>query len=276
MKSTDVFRSYDFDEWQEGHNIKLEHTVYYSNDGTALLPLIKSSPKELRELRKVCVSQEHKAFIRAQDQLSDWEKKAAMTMLIDRALEYLKMPKAEHTSNQWQRDKQYDRDTISNMVYSMSFYVYENTERDRNTGEYIPKAWYVTWDVRLNSPDQQHRDKIAGQYQKRYTDKAAALKYIEGRKKAYAHLFTEISPPIPQEYADSFRINGVLLPGYRIENQEPRTTEKTALELLNELLGKDLFSDLGRSSILGSLAAAKYAQVKESESASKKKREPEI
>lgn len=52
MKSTDVFHSYDFDEWQEGHNIKLEHTVYYSNDGTALLPLIKSSPEELRMLQK--------------------------------------------------------------------------------------------------------------------------------------------------------------------------------------------------------------------------------
>ncbi len=276
MRSTDVYHSYDFDEWQEGHKTKLEHTVYYSNDGTALLPLIKASPEELRELRKVCVSQEHKAFIRAQDQLSDWEKKAAMTMLIDRALEYLKTPKVEHTSNQWQRDKQYDRDVISNTVYSMSFFVYEDKERDRNTGEYIPKAWYVTWDVRLNSPDQHQRNQIAGQYQKRYTDKGAALKYIEGRKKAYAHLFTEISPPIPQEYAESFRIHGVLLPGYRIEGQEPRTTEKTAVELLNELSDGALFSDHEKSSVLDKLAAAKTKQTKNPAPPSKKKKEPEI
>ena len=30
--------------------------------------------------------------------------------------------------------------------------------------------------------------------------KAAAMKYLDGRKKAYSHLFTEISPQIPKEY----------------------------------------------------------------------------
>ena len=37
---------------------------------------------------------------------------------------------------------------------------------------------------------------LAGQDKKRYTDKAAAEKYLDGRKKAYFHLFAEISPPI--------------------------------------------------------------------------------
>ena len=34
-----------------------------------------------------------------------------------------------------------------------------------------------------------------------FTDKAAMEKYLNGRIKAYDRLFTEISPPIPQEYA---------------------------------------------------------------------------
>ncbi len=53
-----------------------------------------------------------------------------------------------------------------------------------------------------------------------FTDKAVMEKYLQGRIKAYSHLFTEISPPIPKEFASYFKVNGLLLPGYRIEGQE--------------------------------------------------------
>ena len=46
-------------------------------------------------------------------------------------------------------------------------------------------------------------------------------KYLNGRIKAYDRLFTEISPPIPQEYADYFKVNGMLMPDYTIEGEEP-------------------------------------------------------
>ena len=46
-------------------------------------------------------------------------------------------------------------------------------------------------------------------------------KYLNGRIKAYDRLFTEISPPIPQEYAEHFKVNGMLLPDYTIEGEEP-------------------------------------------------------
>ena len=35
--------------------------------------------------------------------------------------------------------------------------------------------------------------------------------------KAYAHLFTEISPPIPKGQEGRFSVNGILLPGYTVE-----------------------------------------------------------
>ena len=47
-------------------------------------------------------------------------------------------------------------------------------------------------------------------------------KYLDGRIKAYSHLFTEISPPVPKEYADGFRVNNQILPGYTIEGEEPK------------------------------------------------------
>ena len=49
--------------------------------------------------------------------------------------------------------------------------------------------------------------KIAGQDRKVFSDKAAMEKYLNGRIKAYDRLFTEISPPIPQEYAESFNFS---------------------------------------------------------------------
>ncbi len=54
------------------------------------------------------------------------------------------------------------------------------------TKQSIPVAWYVTWEVRIHSPKQGYGEKIAGQNQKRYTDKNAAIKYLDGRKKAYS------------------------------------------------------------------------------------------
>ena len=52
------------------------------------------------------------------------------------------------------------------------------------------------------------------------TDKNAAIKYLDGRKKAYSHLFTEISPPIPKEYEKSFMVHEHLLPGYVTEKMQ--------------------------------------------------------
>ena len=58
----------------------------------------------------------------------------------------------------------------------------------------------------------------AGQTRNDNTDKNAAIKYLDGRKKAYSHLFTEISPPIPKEYEHHFMVHGTLLPGYRLKD----------------------------------------------------------
>lgn len=50
------------------------------------------------------------------------------------------------------------------------------------------------------------------------------------RIKAYDRLFTEISPPIPQqEYADYFKVNGMLMPDYTIEGEEPRSSNRRQL-----------------------------------------------
>ena len=107
----------------------------------------------------------------------------------------------------------------------------------------------------MNSPKDGHNIHLAGQNQKRYTDKAAAIKYLDGRKKAYSHLFTEISPQIPKEYERHFTVHGALLPGYTVEGQEPVKAEHTATEVSEG--GISLPEKSEKPSVLGKLAAAK-------------------
>ncbi|HBY3612319.1 TPA: antirestriction protein ArdA, partial [Clostridioides difficile] len=111
--------------------------------------------------------------------------------------------------------------------YQMNYYIYENTRYDKEAQKSIPYSWTLTWSVRTNSPSRTQA-KIAGQDRKVFTDKAAMEKYLNGRIKAYDRLFTEISPPIPQEYADYFKVNGMLMPDYTIEGEDPPQQQQAA------------------------------------------------
>ena len=244
-------------------------------DAPDLTPFTNTGIKELEKLRKISTAAEQEIFESLNIPLAKWERQAALTKLLDRAIDYLKTPEIEHTGNKWVKDR-YADEKISNRVYQMSVNVYEDSTYDRQTQQRIPTAWYVTWDVGVHTPKQGWGKAIAGQRQKRYTDKDAALKYIEGRKKAYAHLFTEISPPIPQEYAEHFKVNGVLLPGYTIEGQEPITTNRTAIEVLNELSGGAFALQEKKPSVLGKLAANKEDMKKAPSGGAKKKEEPTL
>ena len=277
MRKEDFYDVFEYgDRLEPGVELKIEHSITMEYDTPDLTPFTNSDVKELESLRKISAGTEQKIFDSLKEPLSKWERQAALTKLLDRAIQYLKMPEVEHTSNQWMHDDRSDRDKISNRVYQMSVSVYEDYKYDRQTRERIPTAWYVTWDVTINTPRRGYGKVIAGQRQKRYTDKDAALKYIEGRKKAYAHLFTEISPPLPQEYADSFKVHGVLLPGYTIEGQEPIPTNRTAIEVLNELSGGAFALQDKKPSVLGKLAASKEDMKKAPSAGAKKKEEPAL
>ena len=146
--------------------------------------------------------------------------------MLDKTLEYVRTPHVQHTANEWQTTE-HNRHIRSNRVYQMNYYIYENTRYDKEAQKSIPYSWTLTWSVRTNSPSRTQA-KIAGQDRKVFTDKAAMEKYLNGRIKAYDRLFTEISPPIPQEYADYFKVNGMLMPDYTIEGEEPPQQQQAA------------------------------------------------
>lgn len=276
MRKEDFYGVYDYgDNLQPGATLKIERSITMDLNAPDLTPFTKTDIQELENMRKISVAAEQEIFDGLNVPLSKWERQAALTKLIDRAIEYLKTSEIEHTGNKWVKDR-YADEKISNRVYQMSASIYEDCTYDRQTQQRIPTAWYVTWNVGVHTPKQGWGKAIAGQRQKRYTDKEAALKYIEGRKKAYAHLFTEVSPPIPQEYAEHFKVNGVLLPGYTIEGQEPITTNRTAIEVLNELSGGALALQDKKPSVLGKLAASKEDMKKAPSAGAKKKEEPAL
>ena len=153
-------------------------------------------------------------------QAAAWEEQAGKTLLLDKALEYARTLPVTHTANQWEQPDHY-RHIRSNMVYQMYYSISENTRYDRAAQASVSYSWTLSWSLRTNAPGTYRQARIAGQDRKVFASREALDKYLNGRIKAHAHYFTEISPAIPKEYADCFKVNGCLLPGYTIEGEEP-------------------------------------------------------
>ena len=213
------YSSYDRDRLDAADKMKIERGIYFDTKGADISPLTALPLAELVKLREESAAAEQTVFENLKVQASAWEEQAGKTLLFDKAIEYARIPEAKHTANKWQ-DEGNDRHTISNRVYKMSYHVYENTRYDKAAQKSIPYSYTLSWNVYTNSPHGYGQAKIAGQDRKVFADRAAMEKYLNGRIKAYEKLFTEISPAIPPEYAEQFRVNGQLLPGYTVEGEE--------------------------------------------------------
>ena len=271
MEENQDYRVYRYgDNLKPGYELKIEHSVFCED--VDISSLITMGTESLEAMRQGSIDGEQKAYSIVQAAAKQWEKQAAATQMINRALEYLRTPEVSHTSNQWKQENNWrNSQEISNRVYKMTCSIWEDTKYDRETKQSVPVAWYVTWYVYVNSPNKGYTERIAGQNQKRYTDKAAAMKYLEGRKKAYSHLFTEISPPIPKQYEKHFTVHGALLPGYTLEGQEPVKAAHTATEVTEG--GISLAEKAEKPSVLGKLTIAKSQEKAPDVSGTTKKKE---
>ena len=255
MEENKDYRAYRYgDHLEPGAELKIEHSV--SCEDVDISSLITMGAENLEAMRQGSIDGEQKAYEIVVAAAKQWEKQAAATQMINRALEYLRTPEVKHTANRWQPNpNNNDWEEISNRVYKMFCQIREQTTYNREAKQDVTTAWYVTWDLYINSPRKGYNIHLAGQDKKRYTDKAAAEKYLEGRKKAYSHLFTEISPQIPKQYEHHFTVYGALLPGYTVEGQEPAKPDRTATEVSEG--GISIPEKLEKPSVLGKLSAAK-------------------
>ena len=207
------------DHLTPGKKLKIEHSISLIREKADISELVPLPLRELERRREDSANAEQAIFERLCASVSEWEEQAAITQLLDSAIEYDKTPAVSHSSNKWDVDE-HGNHSRSNAVYQMSWRVYEDTRYDRELQASVPVAWRLTWDVRLNLPVRgqygNSKSKIAGQEGKRFTEKAAMEKYLTGRIAAYSHLFVELFPPVQQEYADFFKVNGLMLPGYSV------------------------------------------------------------
>lgn len=226
------YTSYDHDKLEAAETMRIERRIYFEAKDGDIAPYVSLPLEQLHAMREESAAAEQAVFDDLARRAAAWEEQAGKTLLLDKAIEYTRTTVVQHTSNKWQTTE-YDRHTRSNRVYQMNYYIYENTRYDREKQESVPYSYSLTWGVYTNSPNRNGQAKIAGQDRKTFADRAAMEKYLNGRIKAYDRLFTEISPPIPQEYADHFKVNGMLLPDYTIEGEEPPQQQQAAAILEN-------------------------------------------
>ena len=220
------YTSYDHDKLEAAETMRIERRIYFEAKDGDIAPYASLPIAQLLSMRSESAAAEQAIFDDLKERAAAWEEQAGRTLLLDKTLEYVRTPHVQHTANEWQTTE-HNRHIRSNRVYQMNYYIYENTRYDKEAQKSIPYSWTLTWSVRTNSPSRTQA-KIAGQDRKVFTDKAAMEKYLNGRIKAYDRLFTEISPPIPQEYADYFKVNGMLMPDYTIEGEEPPQQQQAA------------------------------------------------
>lgn len=214
------YSSYDHDDLEPASTMRIERRIYFESGKADLSEMVKLPLAELLSLRAESAAAEQEVFDRLKEQAAAWEEQAGRTLFLDKALEYARTLPVTHTANQWEEPDEY-RHIRSNMVYQMDYSISENTRYDSAAQKSDPYSWTLRWSLRTNAPGSYRQAKIAGQDRKVFASREELDKYLNGRIKAHEHYFTEISPAIPKEYADCFKVNGCLLPGYTIEGEEP-------------------------------------------------------
>ena len=214
------YSSYDHDDLEPASTMRIERRIYFESGKADLSEMVKLPLAELLSLRAESAAAEQEVFDRLKEQAAAWEEQAGRTLFLDKALEYARTLPVTHTANQWEAPDEY-RHIRSNMVYQMSYSISENTRYDSAAQKSVPYSWTLRWGLYTNAPHGNPMEKIAGQERKVFSSREELDKYLNGRIKAHDHYFTEISPAIPKEYADCFKVNGCLLPGYTIEGEEP-------------------------------------------------------
>ena len=214
------YSSYDHDDLEPASTMRIERRIYFESGKADLSEMVKLPLAELLSLRAESAAAEQEVFDRLKEQAAAWEEQAGRTLFLDKALEYARTLPVTHTANQWEAPDEY-RHIRSNMVYQMDYSISENTRYDSAAQKSVPYSWTLRWGLYTNAPHGNPMEKIAGQERKVFSSREELDKYLNGRIKAHDHYFTESSPAIPKEYADCFKVNGCLLPGYTIEGEEP-------------------------------------------------------
>lgn len=220
---------------REGQHIEVRRQLLYQGENADFKPFLQFPVNELKRRLKRSVKAERKIFREMQAAVKAWDKHGAETLLLQKAIAYVRTPAVTHTGNEWRKRKDGIWE-ISNQTYRMAFKI--EPRRDE---------WRLTWELRYTAPalpkdytpspyDGWPRRWVERESGKKYKTLDGAQKYVQAKFDQYAAFFTELSPPVPEAAGRLFSVSGQLLPGYTLAEPE-RTAPDQALvdELLDYL-----------------------------------------
>ena len=222
---------------RKGSYLEVSRQINYRGDRADFKPFLNVPVKDLEKQLKESQAEEKKVFEEMKKAVTAWDEHGAQTLLLQKAIEYLKTPEVTHTRNEWQRHKDGSWE-ISNLVYKMTFNIVKSGDE-----------WKLTWELSYTAPGlsqgywgytRSPRERIEYEGSKKYKTMEGAQKYIQSKFDQYAPCFESLSPPIPAEAKELFCVNGQLLQGYSLQPPVPQKDKVTLEDLLNCLEDGDM------------------------------------
>lgn len=220
---------YDNSSLYPGRSITVGRSLVYRGERADFTPFLNVPVKELEQRLKASEAEEKKLFGALKKLSEAWDKHGAQTLLLQKAIEYLKVPVVSHTSNEWKKQKDGSWE-ISNLTYKMTFSITRSG-----------MDWKVVWEVSYMAPSLQigyrgyertPRERIDYEGSKKYKTMDGAQKYVQLKFDQYSNYFKELSPPVPIEAKDLFSVNGQLLQGYTLSRPKAKEKEVTVSDFL--------------------------------------------
>ena len=201
---------------REGAYLDIQRSLVYQGERADFTPFLNVPLKELEKQLKASKAEEQKIYDQLKEAAGAWDEHGAQTLLLEKAIEYLKVPEVKHTSNEWKQQEDGSWE-ISNLVYKMTFSIVK-----------FGDEWKLAWELSYTAPGlsvghweytRSPRQRIEYEGSKKYKTLEGAQKYIQSKFDQYADHFETISPRIPKEAKPLFSVNGQLLQGYAVMRQ---------------------------------------------------------
>ncbi len=125
---------------REGSYLEVRRQINYRGDRADFKPFLNVPVKDLEKRLKESQAEEKKVFEEMKKAVTAWDEHGAQTLLLQKAIEYMRTPEVTHTGNEWKRHKDGSWE-ISNLVYKMTFSIVKSGDE-----------WKLTWELSYTAP----------------------------------------------------------------------------------------------------------------------------
>ena len=120
---------------REGSYLDIQRSLVYRGERADFTPFLNVPLKELEKQLKASKVEEQKIYDQLKEAAEAWDEHGAQTLLLEKAIEYLKVPEVKHTANEWKQQEDGSWE-ISNLVYKMTFSIVK-----------FGDEWKLTWEL---------------------------------------------------------------------------------------------------------------------------------